>query len=119
LNETRSFRFENWGIDNFLMDLPREWELSIVAKSDKEIAGFSFNSEKEQAMHVHYFYVFQAFRNSKLGILMLQKCTDLARQYKFQKITLKCNIHNYKALKFYIKYDFVIDSLEGEFYNLF
>lgn len=119
LNETRYFKFETWNKDNFLMDLPRKWELSIVAKSRGQITGFSFNSEKEKAMHIHYFYVFQSCRNSKLGVSMLQKCTDLARQYKYPIITLKCNIANYMALKFYIKNDFAIASLEGEYYHMY
>ena len=119
LNETHSFKFEKWERDNYLMDLPRKWELSIVAKSSGQVAGFSFNSEKKQVMHIHYFYVFQTYRDSKLGISMLQKCTELAKQYKMAKISLKCNIHNFRALKFYIKNDFLIERLEGEFYHLF
>jgi ribosomal protein S18 acetylase RimI-like enzyme len=119
LNETQSFKFETWNKDNFLMDLPRKWELSIVAKSGNEIVGFSFNSQKEGAMHIHYFYVFQTYRNNKLGVLMLKKCIDLVRQYKLQMITLRCNVSNYRALEFYLKNDFAIASLEGEFYGLY
>jgi ribosomal protein S18 acetylase RimI-like enzyme len=118
LNETKSFKFETWGKENFLMDLPGKWELSIVAKSAGEIIGFSFNSKKEQAMHIHYFYIFQTYRNSKLGVLMLQKCTEIARQYKLPVIALKCNISNFRALNFYMKNDFVITSLEEMFYHL-
>jgi ribosomal protein S18 acetylase RimI-like enzyme len=119
LNETQSFKFETWNKDNFLMDLPLKWELSIVAKNGNEIIGFSFNSLKEGAMHIHYFYIFQTYRNNKIGELMLKKCLDLVRQYKLPMITLKCNISNYKALKFYLKNDFSIASLEGEFYSLY
>ena len=119
LDETKSFKFETWGKDNFLMELPCKWELSIVAKKYGKILGFSFNSRKGQAMHIHYFYVFQTQRNNQTGLLMLQKCIGLAQGYRLSKITLKCNISNYRALKFYIKNDFEIASLEGEFYNLF
>ena len=119
LSETKSFNFETWDKENFLLDLPCKWELSVVAKNYGEILGFSFNSQKGQAMHIHFFYVFQTQRNNQTGLLMLKKCIRLAQGYKLSKITLKCNIGNYRALKFYVKNDFDIESLEGKFYHLY
>ena len=57
LKETKSFKFENWGADNYLNDLPHKWDFSIFSKLKGELAGFSINSKKLNSLYIHYFFV--------------------------------------------------------------
>jgi len=59
LEQTSDFPFNDWTGTNFLSDLPDKWLLSIFAESGGKTAGFSINSRKEDALHIHYFFVFK------------------------------------------------------------
>jgi hypothetical protein len=50
--------YEYWTIDNFLIDLPEEWDYSLVSSVDKGIIGSIIASQKNDSQtHIHHFIV--------------------------------------------------------------
>jgi len=120
LVEIKDFKFENWGESNFLRDLPGKWKYSIFLMINRKIAGFSINSLKMDALHIHFLYVFKFFRKSGAATKIINKCVQMARNDNILKITLKCHINNYEAINFYLKNGFIIWSLEkNKYYCLY
>lgn len=113
---TESFSFESWIEENFLRDLKNKWELSLLVKLKNRIIGFSINSEVNNSLYIHYFFIFEEFRSKRVGNILLDNCIKLAKSRDFDAITLKCNILNFSAIKFYIKNEFTITSLEKDYY---
>ncbi|MCX6250380.1 MAG: N-acetyltransferase [Bacteroidetes bacterium] len=111
LEQTRGFEYNNWTRENFLSDLPDKWLLSIFAESDRKTAGFSINSHKEDALHIHYFFVFKEYRKLFLGNKMLDHCVKIAKENDLSRLTLKCNFENYKAVNFYFRNGFHIEDM--------
>ena len=111
LQQTRDFEFNDWTAVNFLSEMPYKWDLSIFAESDRHPAGFSINSRKENALHIHYLFVFKDYRKLLLGNKMVTYCEKLAKKSNLSRLTLKCNFENYKAINFYFRNGFHIEEM--------
>jgi ribosomal protein S18 acetylase RimI-like enzyme len=116
IKEISDFRFESWNSENFLRELPRKWDLSLVVKEGQKILGFSFNSCKDDVLYIHFFYVFKDSRSKNIGKILLKDCTRLAKKNKFHGISLKCNIDNFGAIGFYLRNGFKIAGRETNFF---
>ena len=98
---------EYWDAENFLSDLNKKWDLSLLALDEKHmIVGFLIASEKENSVHIHKFVIDAPFQRSGLGRKMLAAL----RKNLSKGVTLKVNEENKNAVSFYEKNGFeVID----------
>ena len=108
ISEVQSFQYQDWTKENYLRDLPNKWEYSIISFCNHEIGGFSINSEKNDVFYIHFFYIFQKYRNSKLGSKIIESCVKTAKAKKKRTIWLKCHRDNIGAINFYFKKKFYI-----------
>jgi ribosomal protein S18 acetylase RimI-like enzyme len=111
LEQCRDFGFNDWTADHFLADLPDKWQLSVFIQSGDQPAGFSINSRKEDALHIHYLFVFREYRRFLLGNQLVAHCEKLAVKNNLRRLTLKCNFENYKAVNFYFNNGFRIGGI--------
>lgn len=112
ISEVQSFQYQDWTKENYLKDLPNKWEYSIISLSNREIGGFSINSEKNDVFYIHFFYIFQKYRNSKLGSKMIEYCIRTAKEQKKRSVSLKCHRDNVGAINFYFKNKFYILEID-------
>jgi ribosomal protein S18 acetylase RimI-like enzyme len=110
--ETRGFEFINWSEENFTRDLPDKWKFSIAVFIDSVISGFSINSNKSGIFYIHFFYIFNKHRSSKIGKNLLDACEKTALDNSIDTIRLICHKDNYKALNFYFRNGFYIKKID-------
>jgi ribosomal protein S18 acetylase RimI-like enzyme len=87
---------EYWTLDNFLLELPRKWELSFYASVAGQLIGYAIASEKPP-VHLHHLGLHVRWRNRGLGSLMLAELKRRAAGV----ITLKVAADNIAAQQFY------------------
>ena len=105
--------YSDWGPDEFLMDVPDKFSLSFVAINDG-IAGYTVISRKwADRVHIHHFMVHHKKRNLGLGHAMLQ---EAQRRADGLLLSLKVEIENKVAVRFYGKHGFTIERRERDMY---
>jgi len=113
IHETRNFEFIDWGEENYLLDLPDKWKMSVAAIEDGVIAGFSINSNKGGIFYIHFFYVFEKYRSSGVGKELIASCERFALDNGINKIQLRCHRDNSRALNFYFRNGFRIKEMDA------
>lgn len=102
--------WDNWTINNLLIDLPGKWSLSIVAVSETEPIGYAIASQKENSLHLHHIIVGQKWRNFGIGKQMICLLAKQASELGLDQITLKIYKHNKSAFNFYTRNGFQYHS---------
>ncbi|MBN1184050.1 MAG: GNAT family N-acetyltransferase [Bacteroidales bacterium] len=105
---------DNWGKDQYMLDLEGKWEHSMVAYFNRLLAGYIIVSIKDNdTLHIHRFIVNNNIRGQGTGKAMLNELEKTISSY-FKKLTLKVYEDNVKAIAFYEKNGFkILDSKNG------
>lgn len=117
--EVKDFRFEYWEEENYKRELKDKWKLSTAVFVDGLLAGFSFNSNKNEVFHIHFFYIFKKYRNKRLGASMVNYCAKTSLENNIETMQLKCHKDNFKALNFYFENGFHIKKIDENDGNLY
>lgn len=103
IREVEGFEYLNWTEENYLKDLPEKWKYSLAVLTNENICAFSINSRKSGIYYIHFFYVFEKFRNKGIGKKLLKACENLSNSESIRKLQLKCPKDNLRARKFYLE----------------
>jgi len=100
--------FNEW-VDGKLTQRLMNWDYrSIVAISNNEIVGNAIYSESDNSLQIKNFRIDKEYRNLHLGSLILSQMKILDKPI-FTDIT----VNNFSAVKFFIKNNFDILSVEN------
>lgn len=101
---------EYWGKEHFLTDLPGKYQLSCCALLDNQLIGYIISSEKGTSLaHIHKFMVDKEQRGKRIGHLLLNYYEGLVKKKNMSTITLKVNVNNYDAIRFYLNNGFLVE----------
>ncbi len=107
-NIIHEFDNEYWEDEHFLIDLPRKWESSLYAENEDELTGFIISSNKGDMFHIHKFFVARNYRSCGIGAQLLNGFENIVKgTFMCNKVSLKVDQKNFKALRFYLKSGFV------------
>lgn len=98
-----------WTESNFLKELPKKWEYSLMALDtvDQRLCGFLIASEMlPQEIHIHRLAVSFGYRSKGVGKALIKKVVALATGRHFRRITVETNRQNEAAVSFYQKHGF-------------
>jgi len=71
-----------------------EPESVLIAKRNGELAGFCFSENDDGLMWLAWFAVHPSFRKQGIGLALLARLEETARQNKFHKIWCDCRTDN-------------------------
>lgn len=97
------YSHEDWGLENFLWDLPGKWRLSQLFCRDETIFGFLIASAKGDVAHIHRFGVKPEVRGGGIAGLLFDHFVERAREAGLQGITVFAAAENARAIAFYEK----------------
>ncbi|HEY5123136.1 MAG TPA: GNAT family N-acetyltransferase [Ignavibacteria bacterium] len=107
----KDVRGEYWGREHFLTDLPGKFQLSCCALLDNQLVGYIISSEKGTSRaHIHKFMVDKKHRSKRIGHLLLNYYEGLVKKKNIGTITLKVNLNNYDAIRFYLNHGFLVEA---------
>lgn len=99
---------EYWGEQEFLNDLPKKWDSSVVLIINSSIVGFIISSYKNDCFHIHKFFIHKKYRNYGYGELLLHEFeTRIKQNFDIHTISLKVYKENLKAIHFYKNQNFI------------
>ena len=101
-----------WGEEAIVSERPEKWALSLALTQHEELVAFSFNSRKEEALHIHAFYVAKDARRRGLGIQMLQQLSERASSRGLSFLRLAVHESNVSAQQFYFEQGFTVVERE-------
>jgi ribosomal-protein-alanine N-acetyltransferase len=107
---------DHWTEENFLRDLDRKWEFSLVALENNHIIGFLICSVKENNIHINRVAVSQEYQHKKIGRILMETLFADCNEYGVKRITLKVKYSNPEAISFYEKLGFKKVGVEGSRY---
>lgn len=106
--------WENWTADHLLSERPRKWELSLVALSDGEPAGYAILSQPEpNRHHLHRIAVPPALRSQGVGNELMRAAMEQA-EFEAASLTLKVHVTNLGAIRFYERLGFTAVNTTDE-----
>lgn len=109
----RDVPHENWEDNQYLIDLPGKWDLSIVSLSGDNLIGYIIASEKEFSVaHIHKFIVNPSYRGQGIGKKMLDEFIKISGKNN-TKITLKVYHDNIDAIRFYQNQGFMKSGIRN------
>ena len=108
------FNRNSWNKVNFLYPLNKKFELSKLILIENNIVGYGIASMKGNVIHIHRFVIKDDFKKLKIGTKMMLDFMKANRN-----ISLKVEISNTIAIKFYKKMNFKIVNQQDNYYNLF
>ena len=94
-----------WVIDNFLVELPKKWELSSVALDNGFLVGFLVASEKNASIHIHRLAVGSLWQSKGVGEALVRALLEKVHDAHIP-ITLNVDTHNSRAVSFYVRMGF-------------
>lgn len=98
---------EYWTSENFLLELPEKWSLSVAAWDAESPVGYAVLSRKApDQVHLHHFMVAPGRRESGLGKRLLDEVASRARASGAARLTLKVHNENARARRFYVRHGF-------------
>jgi ribosomal protein S18 acetylase RimI-like enzyme len=107
----KDVRGEYWGKEHFLTDLPGKFQLSCCALMDEELIGYIISSVKGPSLaHIHKFMIDKKHRGKRIGHLLLNYYEGLVKKKNIGTVTLKVNVNNYDAIRFYSNHGFLVES---------
>ncbi|MHB8132777.1 MAG: GNAT family N-acetyltransferase [Anaerolineaceae bacterium] len=114
LNENE---WENWTIENLLVNRKHKWDLSYYVTVNENLAGYAIASIiDENTVHIHHIIMCSDYRNMGIGRKLINEISNKAITYNATKMTLKVHKHNFRAINFYRKLGFTFVELENPDY---
>lgn len=104
----RNIADEYWQREQFLSPATNKWHLSFYLKEagTERILGFIIASDKGETVHIHKFIVDSEFQGRGLGKKMFNHFLSLSKK----DVSLKVNIENTGAIKFYERLGFAVSE---------
>jgi ribosomal protein S18 acetylase RimI-like enzyme len=97
---------EIWDTENFLMDYPEKWRISLIAIEDNKIVGFIVCSIKNNVvLHIHRFAIKKEYQRKGIGKSLLDHIFQ-NRSDTMKCITLNVYKDNIPLQQFYEKLGF-------------
>jgi len=96
----------SWTVENFLKELPRKWELSFALWEDEPVA-YCIMSLRNGRSHINQFMVAPTHRGDGIGSAMLAEAVKRGAE------TLKVDVKNLDAIRFYRRHGFCNDDHEN------
>ena len=107
---------EYWTAEHFLRELPRKWDLSCAAwKDGRPVAYAIVSARSSRHAHLHHFAVAPDMRGQGIGFLMIRGILSRLRTAGFSELTLKVNIKNATARRYYARHSFSEIREEGDY----
>lgn len=101
-------RNDYWGMEHYLADLDKKWELSSVAFLNGEICGFIIVSAKPESLHVNRIVVSSKFLRTGIGRLFIEKAIKDTKKENKPCLTLKVDAANESVIAFYKNLNFEV-----------
>lgn len=95
----------------------QEFAEVIVAKMDDNIIGYASmyaNNYENKTAYISMFGIKKKFQGKKLGIVLMDKCVEIARKKGMRVISLEVFKTNRNAISFYKAYGFKETGAETE-----
>lgn len=105
-----------WTEKNYLVNLPKKFDFSIMMIKEDKIVGFIICSKKGEFIHINRFIVDARLTSLGLGSNLLYAFVKSIKK-SFSSISLKVHKNN-KAVSFYKKHSFVIDHELDNYYTM-
>lgn len=106
----------HWREENFLIDLPKKYDYSIMLVEKDEILGYIICSQKNDFIHINRFIIDTNIARKGLGTILLNKFVDIVKN-SYSTISLKV-LKSSEAVNFYKKNCFKITNEIGEYYHM-
>jgi len=104
---------EKWSAENFYLDLPEKWTLSLSLLTEGSVVGFLIASFKNTAIHIHRLAVLKKYQKKGFGKLLIDELIKHARRLKVNRLTLKVARVNIPGIAFYTRLGFVLTKSEN------
>jgi ribosomal-protein-alanine N-acetyltransferase len=104
---------DTWTEENFLRDLDRKWEFSLIALENNHVIGFLICSVKENNIHINRIAVSQDYQHKRIGRILMEELFTDCNKSGLKRITLKVNYSNTEAIRFYEKLGFKKAGIES------
>jgi ribosomal protein S18 acetylase RimI-like enzyme len=101
-----------WGRSQILADRPGKWDYSLIAVDGDSIAGFSFNSRRDDWLYVHALIVGAEYREEGLGGRILAALRERAQHAGLRGVQLRVAFDNTAAIRFYLQHGFTVIDAE-------
>ena len=102
---------------NFYDELRNSYACYFVAIKKQKMIGFAGIWIFPDEAHIAQIAVLPLMQKKKVGSLLLNKCTELAKEYKINKLHLEVHENNDSAITFYKKDGFIIIDKKRDYYK--
>jgi len=110
-----NFKGMVWTREQITCDLLGKWKTSILLEKNGRIVAFSFNSIKDNRIHIHALFVAPEFRKEGLASKIITKLKEKENQMDLSGLQLKVDSENKDAVLFYLSQGFkVVDEIYKE-----
>ncbi|HZX44227.1 MAG TPA: GNAT family N-acetyltransferase [Candidatus Nanoarchaeia archaeon] len=92
-----------WSSENFKVDLPGKWKLSLYASYQKRIVGYAICSIEGNIGRLNKILVDESLRNKGIGSKLWNELLRRCRELGLQKMEFKSSPDNPSAISFYRK----------------
>lgn len=106
-----------WTFDVLKSEILSNNSKYIVIKNDSEILGFAGIKIILDEADIMNIVVKKAYRNKKIGSLLLDSLVKLSKELSIKSITLEVNEKNLVAFHLYEKFDFKKVGIRKNYYN--
>lgn len=106
-----------WTFDVLKSEILSNNSKYIVIKNDFEILGFAGIKIILDEADIMNIVVKKAYRNKKIGSLLLDSLVKLSKELSIKSITLEVNEKNLVAFHLYEKFDFKKVGIRKNYYN--
>jgi ribosomal protein S18 acetylase RimI-like enzyme len=108
------FSCEYWSYENFVMEKPDKWKLSLLARnSTGGVLGFLIvTRENDGSAHINRAVIDKKSRGKKIGEALLNREVEICKNENIKSISLCVNVSNHGAIRFYENIGF--SKLEGQ-----
>lgn len=104
----------HWEEDNYLVDLPKKYDFSIMMIKDNQLLGFIICSKKNESIHINRFIINTNNLGQGFGTILLNEFINRVKE-SFLFVSLKV-LKDSKAVDFYKKNAFNIIKEEENYY---
>jgi [ribosomal protein S18]-alanine N-acetyltransferase len=106
-----------WSIDALNQELLNPTARYVVAIKDKKVIGFGGMWLILDEAHITNIAVHPAYRNLKIGSLILESLIQIGEEEGILSMTLEVRVSNINAQRLYGKYNFIVAGRRKAFYQ--
>lgn len=114
--ERSSFKIP-WHRVFFLSDLNRPTSFCLVARADKQIAGYLIAWREGEGFHIANLAVAPRFRRQKIGSRLLSEAIEVSRELGLTKLYLEVRVSNEPAISLYERFGFKLARRRPSYYT--